>query len=388
MKTNAYNILWADDEVDALIDRYEERFNDNDIAIVEWAHDGKELEERLSTSVYKIDAVIIDANFNYTKIVPGNELNERNISGLDYAHSLYAHKFNRSIPFFLFTQRTDEMLHNKLDERPEFNDDFIRHWNWFRKNDDDELAELFDSIKKEVNNRNSDSFRIRNKYCKEFEAAKNIEDAERYLMTGLLYLYEDDSWKNVQDYFNPARKIVERMMAKCMELNILPPDTTLNNASRYFSNTSNDNHIRLKEEIMPRALAESFFYFLKITQDGSHDENDMTLGVDKYVRESKNINLYRTILYIVMDLLVWFDKVYKKYENNQEPLWEEHFEYEGTACYNPTLKCFYTGQYEFAKGVQLQDGAKVRVYESTNNWGYHKSIYPRLVKEKDFKILK
>ena len=139
---------------------------------------------------------------------------------------------------------------------------------------------------------------------------------------------------------------------------------------------------------MPRALAESFYYLLKITQDGSHDENDMNLGVDKYVRENRNINLYRTILYIVMDLLVWFDKVYKKYKNNQEPLWEEYYEYEGSVCFNSGLNCFYTGKYEFAKGIHLQDGIKVRIYESTDNTGYHKSTYSKYVREKDFKIKK
>ena len=171
-------------------------------------------------------------------------------------------------------------------------------------------------------------------------------------------------------------------------MNLLPPHISLNVMSKLFSGIGKDSGYWLKKPLMEKPLAESLHFFLKITQDGSHDENDMKLGVDKYVRDNKNINLYRTILYIVMDLLIWFNKVYKKYENNQEPLWEEYFEYDGTACFNIDLKCFYTGQYEFAKGVHLQDGAKVRVYESTDNWGYHKSIYPRLVKEKDFKILK
>lgn len=385
MNTNVYNIIWADDDIDALEKRYERRFNDNHLFIIGRAHNGEELERVLSEKINYVDAVIVDANFNESEVSVDDE---RDTSGLTFARVHLLKKYP-SIPFFLFTQRADELIKEKFRNTPKFLNEFPRHKRWFMKNDDDELQEMFESIVNEVNYRNSDQFRIRNKYKKEFAAAKLIEDAERNLEKGLLYLYEDDSWGNVQDFFNPARKIVERIFANCMDLKILPPKTSLNNASRYFSNTLNDNHIRLKEEVMPRTLAESLYYFLKITQDGSHDENDMGLGVDKYVRENHNINLYRTILYIVMDLLIWYDKVSEKYKNNQLPLWEEYFEYEGKVCYNPQWNFFYSGQYELAKSPNLKDGAKVRIYDSSKNDNKHRSSqYPKFVKEKDYIILK
>lgn len=381
MAANVYNVIWADDEIDSYRrdNTVTTVLKSQNVHLLDYAHTSSELKEKLTEWEDIVDAVITDGNFDKRKTVDII----KSTSGLSDVMTFIS-DFNRKrfIPFFLYTGKGALLKEKFTDGELEY---FEKRNRIFEKGS---FSKLLTTLKAEVDRINTPSFRILNKYKEEFEAAKNIEDAERYLITGLLYLYEDDSWKNVQDYFNPARKIVERMLTKCMELNILPPKTSLNNASRYFSNTSNDNHIRLKEEVMPRTLAESLFYFLKITQDGSHDENDMNLGVDKYVRENKNINLYRTILYIVMDLLVWFDKVYKKHKNNQLPLWEEYYEYEGVVRFNPGLKCYYTSFYEIAKGLHLQDGVKVRIYESSDNIGYHKSTYQRYVKEKDYKVLK
>ena len=35
---------------------------------------------------------------------------------------------------------------------------------------------------------------------------------------------------------------------------------------------------------------------------------ELKLAVDKYVADNKNINLYRSVLYIAMDLLLWHKK--------------------------------------------------------------------------------
>lgn len=358
MNTNVYNIIWADDDIDALEKRYERRFNDNHLFIIGRAHNGEELERVLSEKINYVDAVIIDANFNESEVSVDDE---RDTSGLTYVRTRLLKEYP-SIPFFLFTQRADELIKERYRNTHKFRDEFPRHKRWFMKNDDDELQEMFESIVNEVNYRNSDQFRIRNNFKKEFAAAKLIADAERNLEKGLLYTYEGNSWKDVQDFFNPARKIVERIMEKCEEMQILPPKTSLNNASRYFS--GRDVFIGLKEDIMPKPLAESLFYFLKITQDGSHDTNDMSLGVDKYVRENQNLNLYLSILYIAMDLLIWFEKVRKQYENNDKPLWKDKYIYEGKVCCDPYGK-FYTGKYELQKCKGIKDGVIVRIYDSS-----------------------
>lgn len=367
MSTNVYNIVWADDEIDALRDRYEERFNDNGFKIIGTAHDGKELEAVLSKMAHKTDAVIVDANFNFQATSVGEELSERNITGLDYAYSLYAFSHGRSIPFFLFTQRSDELLREKLCDKPEFLKDFPRRERWFRKNDEEELSEMFDAIKKEVDYRDTDSFRIRNKYKKEFEAAITIDEAEDNLEKGLLYLYEDNSWKDTQDYFNPARKIVERIIDSCIEMSLLPPHISLNTAAKILEGKTND--FSLNTQLMDKPLVESFNYFLNITQDGSHGKNDLTLGVDKYVRRKKNVNLYLSILHIAMDLLLWHKEMVDNYKGNKNRLWNANFEYMGIVCTHPKWNnVLYTGKYQLEnKSGLLKDGDLVGINKGGPN---------------------
>ena len=266
-------------------------------------------------------------------------------------------KYNqkRFIPFFLYTGKGEILKEKFTDGELEY---FEKRNRIFEKG---YFVDLLQKIKADVDDINSDQFRIRNKYSQEFAAAKLIDGATENLQRGLLYLYEEDSWKNVQDYFNPARKIVERMMSKCEEMKILPPETSLNNASRYFSGI--DKFIGFADEIMPKPLAESLFYFLRITQDGSHDAFGMSLGVDKYVRENKNINLYRSILYIAMDLLLWFERMYKQYANNNQPLWKDKNIYEGKVYCN-SYGSFFADKYELQKNKDLKDGSVVRIYQS------------------------
>lgn len=335
MKTNVYNILWADDDVDSLKDHYEERFNDNDVKIVEIAHDGKELEDKLSKSIHMIDAVIVDANFNYTKTSPDSKLDERNVTGLEYAHSLYVHKFNRSIPFFLFTQRIDGMLHEKMDEKPEFNDDFKRHRNWFRKNDDDELSEMFDAIKSEVDKRNSSNFIIRNRYEYELNAAHMIKGAYD-LVFEFLVSDLDDALEEMVEPFVRGRRILEKIFALCEEWKLIPPisDDT-NGTANYFlynnyspkqSDEKRNKFYEMKEIIMPKPLAQSLSYIIKITQDGAHSKGKLKLNVDKYFEKTKDTLLLRSVFFILIDIIKWFVLTLMKYKNkevNESILWEK-----------------------------------------------------------------
>lgn len=374
MSTNVYNIVWADDEIDALVDRYEERFLDNGFQIIGKAHDGKELKAVLSEMTHKTDAVIIDANFQAAS--SDGELSERDIPGLDYAYSLYAFTYEREIPFFLFTQRSDEMLREQLVNKPDFFKDFKRHEHWFKKNDEDELIEMFEAIKRYVDYKRSDAFLVRNKYRKEFEAAALIDDAEANLEKGLLYLYEENKWKTTQDYFNPARKIVERIIDSCISMNLLPPHISLNTASRILGGNTND--FSLTTPLMEKPLAESLRYFLSITQDGSHDMCDLQLGVDQYVRRTENVNLYLSILHIAMDLLLWHKEMKDIYNSNSKRLWTANFVFMGNvSVHSKWNNVYYTDKYQLEnKSGLLKVGDLVGIRKSgpNNNVGLKPAI--------------
>ena len=143
MTMNVYNIVWADDEIDILLDEdTQEELKEKGFNIIGIAHDGKELEECLHKADI-IDAVIVDANFNEsdTKIE-----SERDTSGLDYARSLYTHSLNKKIPFFLYTNRNDEQLKETYQYKKSFFEDFPRHKRWFKKSSREEYHNMLDEI--------------------------------------------------------------------------------------------------------------------------------------------------------------------------------------------------------------------------------------------------
>jgi len=377
MAANVYNIIWADDDIDSFrMDETTMRIMMSEhVKLLDYAHTSSELREKLSEWEDMVDAVITDGNFDRkrtTEIM-------KSTSGLSDVLS-FINEYNRKrfIPFFLYTGKKALLKEKFTDGELDY---FESRKRIFEKGN---FKKMLQKIKSDVDFINSPQFRIRNKYAKEFEAAKLIDEASMNLERGLIYLFEDNSWKNVQDYFNPARKIVERIFTKCKELGVLPIEISLNDASRLFSGL--ECGYKLKREIMPKPLAESLYFFLKITQDGSHDDIDMSLGVDKYVRDTQNINLYRTILYIAMDLLLWFQHISEIDWKEEEPVWECLYLYVGEVCLFPKAT-FYVGQYELSsKDSDLKVGDIVGIVKCEES-KYPKGNITKFVRKGNYKVI-
>lgn len=298
---NIYNVIWVDDEIDELLSPVEiKRLLRNQGIHIEPAHNSTEYREIMEHSYDRIDAVITDANMARSSDSPRNE---RDLSGFEDVKScIEKYNVKRSIPFYLYSGRGEFLEERYENDGLEY---FVTNNRIFSKG---ELPRLLEQLRKDVAHINSPSFRIRNKYHKELEAARLIENNEETLFSALLYEYTD-GWNNTQDYFNPARKMVERIFHACKKRGIIPYSLSeLNSFSGFLQ--GKDCYFEVNEgcEIMPKPLIHSLEYFLNITQDGSHGAGDLKLNVDNYVRNTKNINLFRTILYIAMDLCLWFAK--------------------------------------------------------------------------------
>lgn len=300
MQKNVCNIVWVDDEIDTLLtDSKKNILKRGGFELIGIARTFKDFSHIMATCYDRIDAVITDANFNSES----SPKSEKDLSGFVRMRE-HIHEYNqkRDIPFYLFTGRRDFLLEKYEDGELDY---FEINNRYFTKG---EFEEMLEQIRKDVEHINSPSFRIRKKYAKELEAAKLIDGNEECLMNALLYDYSED-WKNTEDYFNPMRKMVERIFVECKNSRIVPKNIKLSGWNRFLENKDNVYSIREGVgEIMPKPLIYNLDYFLHITQDGSHGDGDLELGIDAYVRENRNINLFRTVLYIAMDLCLWYAK--------------------------------------------------------------------------------
>ena len=334
MKKNVYNIVWADDEIDDILDSDTiSELEADGFNIVGQAHDGEELERLLKTPEM-VDAVIVDANFNESDTNIGSE---RDTSGLDYARSLYIHNLKKKIPFFLFTGRSDELLREIYKHNPKFLEDFPRHKRWFSKNGKGEYNEMLEAIKQAVEEQNSASFIIRNRYQQELNAASLLSDSgtDEFLFNFLIHEYEN-SLGLMQEPFISVRRSIENIFGACEKLNLIPPiSNNTNGVVGYFLHnkyrvidptTGKYNYLyeMLGDDIMPKPLAHSLKYIVDITQDGAHSKNEMRLNVYEYFERTKDVFMLRSVVYILIDIIRWFAKtalLHNDTEINELTLW-------------------------------------------------------------------
>lgn len=318
MERSLCNVIWVDDQIEDIcpeigLGGLKRQLRMYNIEVIGKAHTFIEFKGLMDICRDRVDAVITDANFNdVSRAVAKNDDFKGLIKMIGVIESCNE---KRDIPFYLYSGK-EEYFNFQNGELDYFNINGRR----FKKGD---FEKMFKKIREDVEHINSPSYRIRKKYAKELEAAKLIDGNEECLMNALLYDYSED-WKNAEDYFTPIRKITEAIFDECKRCCIIPPINELNAISRFLNSGQYESYRVIGDgEIMPKPLARSFWYFLDITQDGSHKKGDLKLRVDKYVRETKNINLFRTVLYIAMDLCLWYKKVRDEVESPDfAPKWE------------------------------------------------------------------
>lgn len=304
------------------------------------------------------DAIILDANCKIT----GEQQEQPSLDALK--KSLYELvNIRPDVPWFVYTAGDYDGLDKVeflIKERPYDKKPF-----YHKPSDYKELIETIKNVatKKEL-------FALKRKYQREFDAASLIDGATQELIKGLTYNY-DDSWADVQDYFNPARKIIERIFNNLKKKELLPPIKQLNGMSKflYEKKYEDDNcSFNLNMDIMPKPLCHSLKYFLDITQDGSHDTDDLKLGVDSYIRSTHNTNLYNSILFIAMDLLLWY-KTFSETKASKDEIWEGELKYEyiGKLCRSANGRYWYSGEYEIMGDPSFSDGSKVGIKKSIPN---------------------
>lgn len=331
---SVYNIIWADDDIDQLLtDEDIEELRAEGFRFVAVARNGYELKARMDEQPH-VDAVIVDANFNESNDMTTHE---RDVTGLQYARGLF-NQHHKKIPFFLFTGRSDELLKEKFqDNYDEFIKDFPRHKRWFNKTLG-ERDQLFEEIKRTVEEIKSPGFIINNRYEEELEAADSLGEKYGRFVRDVLLADQKNDFDGISEPFVLMRKGIEKAFSQCAQLCLIPPiadnfKLTIN----YFvygkygpKKDSNGKYIveymMLRENLMPRPLAQSLMAFEPIMQDGAHDKDGLKLKVDEYYGRTKDTLLLRSAFYIFLDFVKWFYRTSNEHndkEENKATLWRK-----------------------------------------------------------------
>ena len=286
-----YQIIWADDEIDAMLDEISMAILSKEHVNVVKCYNATMLEEKLRNVSHRIDAVIVDAYFTARDYTPSDETI---VSGLRKAMMLIGEY--RHLPFYLYTQRVNLKDFVDEDELSYFKDnDAI----FFKGNG---IQPLFDRIKSDVDKINSAEFQIDNQYKKElnyFQIFDKQCNAKSYsLIRELLIQSRDGFLIGTESYFNQIRsEILENMNAVAAHFGIVPERLSLNDFSRFICS---------KEEVLPKALRMLMEYVVRIVQDGSHKRGNLQFEVHQFVSENKDTWIIQSLLFAIIELITWF----------------------------------------------------------------------------------
>ena len=290
-----YNILWIDDEHDSL-GGTKGRAKRNGINLIPFKSlDGGMSELERNYPFY--DGVLLDAKFFE---------NEDDKSGSEDTYSSFRAKerilqLPKKFEIFVLTGQAEAY------EDKTFRKAFTRV---YEKGKDDEVNRLFRDITDAA--KNQEDTQIRHAYKRVFDVC-----TERYIgeFAGqdLLKLLKVNEDPDIDFGFNIIRKIVEDLFIAFHKYNLLPivfvsPTVSLNESSRFLAGKSLDGTFftekgfqHLEETHLPHQIANYLRSIISVTQAGSHRS-----VIGKHVKFVKTPYLFKSILFQLLDVLVWF----------------------------------------------------------------------------------
>jgi hypothetical protein len=327
MKT--YKVLWIDDEFQKL-EPFSKLAGVNNIKL-----DGfKSYEEGFANfekKLFEYDAIILDALFFKSGTqVSGSE----DLKGLSAAKDKIAEfKKQRTIPFFILSGQT------KLENNEVFSDTYGNH---YRKQNPEDVKKLFVDLKEASDN--EPYTKLRHKYENVFSVCTDkyiSEEASKHLVEVLYSIeYPADKFDD-EKYFNGLRKVVEHVFRAANRIGILHdgciPDGFVNLtwsslflAGKELELKPTTKRISSSKGYFPSILANNIKNALDITSAASHTEGEekehAKVNVTDYKKEISSNYLLYSLAYQIMDLVLWFKKVYDENPDaaKNKLFWAEH----------------------------------------------------------------
>ena len=296
-----YNVLWIDDQCkDQELKQFIIKAYNNGIKL-DGYQSYEEGFEVLEKNIETYDAILLDGMFFEKK---GQQKGTEDESGLGMAIAkINELKSKKTFPWFVLSGKesftTSENLILKVNKVP-----------CFDKSKSSDIEELFKQIKLAADNQKDRQ--IRHNYQRVFEVCTE-EYVGDHVGQDLLNLLKIEDAHDSVNHLNAIRKILDDLFIAFNKFKLLPdefvkPTVALNPSSiflsGYQSNRLSDINKQFKhfeETHLPRQISEYIRSILSVTQSGSHRSD-----IDKHVQKVQTPYLFKSTLYQLMDLLVWF----------------------------------------------------------------------------------
>jgi hypothetical protein len=291
-----YRVLWLEDESNKMDGFFDKAYGKEiELVLVETFFELKETITRNPKLYY--DAIILDGLGVLESIEEKPTLKALNES-ITFVNQ---HQSIEVIPYFILSGYLGEDEYNSVRE-------MIGSENIYYKTIDEErlINDLKDSVDQKPEaqlkykyNKLFDLCSIdylgKDQFSRLFSIIKNIENGERL--------------SNSEDMLTPLRKIVERIFERLRDIGAIPDQILknkgwINGCSHFISNNHAEyNHLT---EFIPPIIGENFYRLLNITHDASHVGGTLKLKSDQYIQSANSDYLYRSCVYLLFDIMLWF----------------------------------------------------------------------------------
>lgn len=307
-----YNVLWIEDEPEK-----QEAFVENayleGINIFQFSTN-KAGRDELMSDINAYDAVILDA-----KGFEESEDEAAKLSGLNTTIT-FLNSLSKKIPYFIYSGYLDKDENASVRE-------LLSNVEIFTKGTD--TQQLFDRIKEEADKQLDTQ--IKHEYARVFEIAN-----EKYLgvqafdpLLGLLkQVKELKDFETSIDYFSPIRKLIESSFDKLAEYQLIPDEihkAGINPTVKFICNNKYNSDFTSTIDYMHPTMAYYLDNLVFTLQDSQHLKEGLKLKVDHYVSEIKSPYFFKSLVFQLLDYLIWFKSFIDNYEskNKEEPIWSK-----------------------------------------------------------------
>jgi len=343
-----YNVLWIDDECDSL-EAIHLAASDFGIKLhgVKNAKKGEELIEKMLSS---FDAILLDGKFHQSEIDERNEVINEMGFGLIAKKLQELKQKGTLIPWYILSGQPS-FVKEKIPLVELMAKDAFADGKIFDKTKDEE-SELFQKMIADIET--SDHFRIKNKYSIVFEVCNDtyLGTSEESRLVNMIQSLERPILEELtEDKFNSARKVIEKALSKLRSLSLIPAEVISPKLSSLFLAGGHNGYL-LNSELLSDAEKYLIRGLIDLTNDGSHNIDEPTIGIETHIKEYQTPFLYQSTVFKLLEFLVWFKSFVDKYPNSKEniQLWskkeESELNIEGR-LQQDKVGNYYIGEYIF-----------------------------------------
>jgi hypothetical protein len=300
-------VLWLEDElekIEAFLDRAY-------MAGIEVTHKdtANNFIAELNGKIDHYDAVILDV----MGVV--DSLSEKPSSSAFKAayDSILALKYKKQIPFFVLSAQLTKDENQGLKE-------YIGETNVYIKSKDEER--LIESINASV--ANQQDYALRKKYTDLLSVFNDDHLGQKHfdrIFNLIKWVESSKEIDNTEDQLTRIRKIIEAVFQSLAKKGFVPTEITNTqgwlNGTRSFLANKHSAFIQIDAYIHPTA-SDSILHLLDIIQDGSHAEGGLRLKVDEYIQLNQSDYLFKSCVYLLFDVIIWYKNLTNKYTDIDE----------------------------------------------------------------------